>query len=105
MKYFVGVCCLFVLALLGHASSARADAALLVDEPAVKTQSTEYDVQVLDDGFAVIHLKWADQTDVAKRRVDLSLSEFTTASPPSSVVVAIDAGQQAAQRLTRKEVE
>ena len=97
MKRSARQCCVLVLALLCRVPSAHADGTMVVDEPAVQKQPTTYNLQVLDDGFARLHLKWGDP-HATGHQADLSLSTFKADGQPPAIV-GLGGGKEGAESL------
>jgi hypothetical protein len=86
--------------LLCRASGARAEAALVIDEPETTRQSTKYHLQLLDGGVASLHVKWSDADDNTVHKVDFSLSTFS-ATGQTTAAVGFDGGKEGARSLLR----
>jgi len=99
MKLPVPLCGAIIGIFLCLASGAHAEAALVIDEPEVAKQSPKHHLQVLDDGFASLHVKLSG-ADEATHKVDFLLSPFSAAGQPT-VAVGFDGGKEGAGSLLR----
>ena len=74
-----------VCLLLSGISGAYADVPVVMDEPVSAVQTGQYQLRVLEDGLAQLHLKWLEANG-SKGTANLSLSTFKSDGQPTAIV-------------------